>query len=1321
MVQAYYTKSQVATAIMNRVTRVITASRVQDVLDLCAGSGRLTAAYRKSAEGTGDPPASLKFIEPETEPIVQLESLISGANDRIFNMTAEEFNLTYASPNQFDLILCNPPFGDRCGETEVGELVTDLHLPEITRFESYFLLTASVLSRRYLVFLMPNTYANHPECLTTFQTMESMGWDLRDLRELPINGYDHALVSTSMFIWTKNEPTDRWSQGAVELMKAPAYALYRDPCYVTKKGLHGPVHGYLWKRDIEAFSFGAFACRRHRQEIGSAEFIWNPVPKALGSTWERLGCIYELNNQGWEPANTHGYVNGILVEDDFVTAQQAFHLYRQGAVHSAQWAIRGIDLPALRQKYGHMPFGSFLYLLEDKSIVTCPLEADLVRLGVLHIGTLKVITKPSIDRIGPWLIDRTYAKPAQLCRLYLQLDLVPEWLQHDVEKHLRGCQIDHNRLELRSPWIPRSLVAEYLGLSLDRKGLFVRDRQHNQACGLLAYLNYGKGDTRIVAGDAESYASASHEFSIAMNDWNQHDLTRLRFQVHAHYLVSHSERRATVSGLQQIKPAIKLHYWQIDDVPFLLNGEAINNWDVGLGKTAGAMTVGASHPGKAFIAVPKPVLGKWQREFALFYPQIKVELLGFRPTKNNKLVLDMPGLVDQAKKAFFDPEVKVILTSHQVFGRLQISKREQLEADRDDAYDLLGSTDTERARTARSRFVKNSAARNFLHGGELTFSDLPLAQLLLIVDEGHQFKSLHPMPSAGWGNQLVMAGSCGKSKRARDMKIKADLIRQAGGKTLCLTATPITNSVAEAFNMLRIWAPSVLRQRGIFNTQQFIDQFCVMDPITAVSPTGKIVSGQTITGFRNLEPLRAMWESCMVTRTASDVGLPIPSKSEHVVHIEPTTEIRCWMNQQKQRLDEALKDDEKPLHIFQIISAIDTVASFPPCVGITSNPKADELVSRVLEAYRQTDGSQIIFSDRLESHDGLKDLLIGAGVQDKHIAIINAKTAPGIEQRLDIQEKYNKGTYRIVIGGAIASEGIDLQVNTVAMHFNNLTWDSQSIHQRIGRGVRQGNKLDQVQIYYYLLKGSTDIYRFATSTNKKHWWDGLRTCQTDSLSDGVFNEPVSDELIASIALDPEDAIAKLKGLRLEKEIDDQLDRFKSLLRKMLGFTDPQKRAISLPILRQYERSLRKLNHIPSHVIDEGLQRAMAVTDLRNKARKHKPVNWTQWVDKIDSHIQPGKTEWQVRYDMFRLQFSYTESCSSFACSIDELFRDVGTLTIHPSTFGPEPERVTRSIAAHVEDLTIDVVAALTPITARPNKAIRIQPIQIGEWVQPSLF
>ena len=116
-----------------------------------------------------------------------------------------------------------------------------------------------------------------------------------------------------------------------------------------------------------------------------------------------------------------------------------------------------------------------------------------------------------------------------------------------------------------------------------------------------------------------------------------------------------------------------------------------------------------------------------------------------------------------------------------------------------------------------------------------------------------------------------------------------------------MTATPVTNSVAECFSMLRIFAPKVLEQRGVRNVQHFMDQYCQLETKTAVSPTGKIVHGKALVGFININDLSQMWRDAMITRTARSEGMVLPAPIEKIVEIPQTEEIKSFIQSQRER------------------------------------------------------------------------------------------------------------------------------------------------------------------------------------------------------------------------------------------------------------------------------------------------------------------------------------------------------------------------------------------------------------------------------------
>ena len=528
-------------------------------------------------------------------------------------------------------------------------------------------------------------------------------------------------------------------------------------------------------------------------------------------------------------------------------------------------------------------------------------------------------------------------------------------------------------------------------------------------------------------------------------------------------------------------------------------------------------------------------------------------------------------------------------------------------------------------------FVQKSAERNYRNGGELTWSDLP-ADLLVVIDEAHNYKNLFGMPSQGWGQSFIMAGSASESKRARDLQIKLDLVRQRGGKTLGLTATLVSNSVAEIYNMLRVFAPQALAKRGITNTQHVIDHFCIIEPILSVSLGGQAREGHTIVGFKNLDILRAIWRETTRTYTAADVGLKIPERVEIRELIPPTPEISAYMDAWKDCLEDlidrgpkALSDDSEEPTLFEIISLLDKVAAHPPLVGIEGeHPKLDRLAANVQKIYRSPrhPGQQIVFADMKAVQNGIQARLVQDGIPADEIVVVNADTAPEPDQRLAIQDRFNRGAFRIIIGGKVISEGIDLQANTHCAHFVNLAWEGATLKQRIGRLVRQGNANAKVGIYYYILEQSTDVYRFLTIQRKTHWSEDLRASQTDTVNRGVFSEDIDEDFLVALARDKAAIRAKLQTQRRDRELLSQVLTTEKTLKLMCGFARPDQRTASREILRAYETKLRALAWIPASLIDEGVRRVQQLVGLQYKrfearrAALGREPNWEQALQNI---------------------------------------------------------------------------------------------------------
>lgn len=139
---------------------------------------------------------------------------------------------------------------------------------------------------------------------------------------------------------------------------------------------------------------------------------------------------------------------------------------------------------------------------------------------------------------------------------------------------------------------------------------------------------------------------------------------------------------------------------------------------------------------------------------------------------------------------------------------------------------------------------------------------------------------------------------------------------------------------------------------------------------------------------------------------------------------------------------------------------------------------------------------QLIFCDNLAQHAKIKRLLMKrCGVSAASIAIITGKVNGAPEDILAVQDGFNaegeENRFRVVIANEKAEVGINLQKGTQAIHHLTLGWTPDSLTQRNGRGLRQGNETQRVRIYQYDADGTFDSYKRMLVGKKANWIDNV--------------------------------------------------------------------------------------------------------------------------------------------------------------------------------------------------------------------------------------
>jgi len=553
-------------------------------------------------------------------------------------------------------------------------------------------------------------------------------------------------------------------------------------------------------------------------------------------------------------------------------------------------------------------------------------------------------------------------------------------------------------------------------------------------------------------------------------------------------------------------------------------------------------------------------------------------------------------------------EYDLIICTKPAFERIPLKAETTEKFEKEDFwYQRAGRIDkivtgSKQQETADKRIEKLKAAwasdklqAKFKHEMALVYWE-DLGVDTLIADEAHAYKNLYSARSR-FGAQPKFLGGSGQSKQARKMQHMARVVRDQSptNGVYLMTATPTKNSPLEVFNMLQHIAPEAFHAMGIENSEQFIDRFCKMETRLILVPPGKkhdekrneedeseddpdykeefegagnLEAATCVTGFTNLRELEGVMDKYMMLQTATDVGLKIPDAKEHTHLVEMTPEQKAIYA--TLRAEAASTDKrEDPGGMFRMLDQMKKAAQdlglYDPEAYSEWYRRSPKYKACVDEAYigATERGGQIIFCDHNASHERLRTMLIEKGLAPEQIGIINAQVAPDSEARQRIGDAFNRGQIKVVIGNTgTMGEGVNLQgkktpKGTTDIHHLDQPWDPGTMHQRNGRGVRQGNKAEQVDIHTYLATGSFDGFRHSTLKGKERWLDKLRS-GADSITAGMEGQDVDEvEMLAMLSDNPDEALAKIKERRdsaesawYAKASQESVDTFYSYQRKV---------------------------------------------------------------------------------------------------------------------------------------------------------------------------
>lgn len=230
--------------------------------------------------------------------------------------------------------------------------------------------------------------------------------------------------------------------------------------------------------------------------------------------------------------------------------------------------------------------------------------------------------------------------------------------------------------------------------------------------------------------------------------------------------------------------------------------------------------------------------------------------------------------------------------------------------------------------------------------------------------------------------------------------------------------------------------------------------------------------------------------------------------------------------------------------------------STPKPLGSKENPFEMENINGVwqLKEWQFTD----VYTD-------LKRKLIAKGIPEDEVEFIhNADTEA---KKKELFAKFQKGDIRVLIGStAKMGAGTNVQNKIKAIHHLDVPYRPADLQQQNGRGIRQGNENDEIDIYTYVTEGTFDAYMYQMLQRKQEFISQIMTSKAIVRSaDDIDEKALSYAEIK--------ALATGNPLILKKtELDTQVSKLKLLKQSYLS----QKYDLEDRIVKYYPVEIKRL-------------------------------------------------------------------------------------------------------------------------------------------------
>ncbi|PWN58487.1 helicase-related protein [Chryseobacterium viscerum] len=383
-----------------------------------------------------------------------------------------------------------------------------------------------------------------------------------------------------------------------------------------------------------------------------------------------------------------------------------------------------------------------------------------------------------------------------------------------------------------------------------------------------------------------------------------------------------------------------------------------------------------------------------------------------------------------------------------------------------------------------------------------------------------------------------------------------------GRNVTLLSATPFTNKPLEYYSILSLIANKRLEESGYFNVNTFFETFMEADNDMEIDAKGDVKFKANVRRFKNNSLFQQLLSEFIDIKGEEDnPELIRPNKINKEYKIEQND----LKKEQYDLLNENFSETEKGAILTHILNA--RLIAISPYLSpyyddeepslkefVENSPKLKQTMDLIYQNKKDLpESGQIIYSElAVAQFPKLKEYLISEiGYKPEEIGIITGATSKN--QRIAVQNDFNEGKIKVVIGSEAIQEGMNLQENTTDVYMLTLPYNFTSLRQVEGRAWRQGNKNENVRINFMLTNDSIDVFMLQKLQSKQARYLEAMKKGADVLD---ISDISTQELKTSIITNPETRAnieIELIKKRIESEKNKHLADSAFVLRKYEDF------------------------------------------------------------------------------------------------------------------------------------------------------------------------